>query len=352
MLGGMNTRALTPDDLPRIAGVADRAAMQSLTRACLATGLRALSRSQYGATASKILAEDKNADLLTRAATSPATLAGTPALQNIALAFVEALQPVSAASALIARSLQLQWDNNAEIRIPNLTVPQADWVAEGGPIPVQQQLATTSAALDPYKLAVLITLTGEMMRSSNAEAMVRATLLANVGPSLDAKMFNANAGVPGLSPPGLLHGVAAITGTAGGGLDAISADVAALADALAPVAGNGGIVLVAAVKQSSLLAMLLPGGSPFPILASSALAAGTVVAVATQALATIVSAPQIDASPNALYQEQTAPTTGGVMAGSPVRSLFQTDSIGLRFKLPCSWAMRGAGVAFITGTSW
>jgi hypothetical protein len=117
-----------------------------------------------------------------------------------------------------------------------------------------------------------------------------------------------------------------------------------------PVAGNGQICLIASIRQSVALAMSL-GGPPYSVFASAALPAGTVVAVATQALATIVAAPAIEASPNALVQEQTTPT-GDVMTGSPVRSFFQTDSVGLRFKLPCSWAMRGPGVAYVESVSW
>ena len=70
------------------------------------------------------------------------------------------------------------------------------------------------------------------MRSSNAETMVRAAMLANVGPSLDAAMFNTNAAVPGISPAGILHGVSPLTATAGGTLSAMVTDIAALADAL------------------------------------------------------------------------------------------------------------------------
>jgi hypothetical protein len=268
------------------------------------------------------------------------------------MAFAEALVPVSASAALIARSLQLEFDHNAEIRVPGLTLPHAAFIGEGAAIPVVQGTSAIDAVLDPYKLMTIVHLTGETLRSSNAEAMVRAALLANVGPSLDAAMFNTNAGVAGVSPPGLLQGVAALTPVAGGGIAAMSEDIVALADALAQVAGNGQICLVAALRQSVALNMLLPNGPPFPVFSSSALAPGTIIAVATQALATAVSAPVIEASHDAVVQEETAPT-GDAMTGNPVRSFYQTDSVGLKFKLPVAWAVRSpSGIAYITGTSW
>jgi hypothetical protein len=184
-----------------------------------------------------------------------------------------------------------------------------------------------------------------MMRNTNAEALVRAALLANVGPSLDAAMFSNAAGVPGVSPPGILNGVTALTAGS-----TMVEDIGALAEALAPVAGNGQLVLIAAIKQFVALQMS-PNGPPFPTFASSVLPAGEVVAVASQALATIVSAPIIEASGDVTVQDSTAPT-GDLMTSSPVRNVFQTDSVSLRFKLPCSWTMRGPGVAVVEGVSW
>jgi hypothetical protein len=324
--------------------------MRSLTRAVIATCLRAKSRSP-SSEADRILANDRDAELLTRAATSPTTLAGTPALQGIALAFVDALVPVSASAALIARSLQLTFDGNAEVRIPSLAMPNATFLGEGSMIPVVEGTTAIDAVLKPYKLMTICEFTNELLSNSNAETLTRAVLLANVGPSLDLAMFNANAGVAGVSPPGLLNGIAPIPSATGSGWDVMASDIAALAAVLASVAGNGQIVLIASIKQAVALAMSL-GGVPYPVLTSSALADGTLIAVATQAIATIVSAPAIEAAPFATIQEETTPSNG-VLTGTPVRSLFQADSVGLRFKLPVSWALRSpSAIAWINGVTW
>jgi hypothetical protein len=331
-----------------------KAAIRSLVRACIGIALRTSSQTQHGRAVEELLKNDRDAELLTKAASSPITLASTPGLQGIALAFVDALVPVSASAALIARSLQLQWDHNAEIRVPGLSLPHATFVGEGQPVSVMKGTSSIDAVLTPYKLMVLCHFTNELLQSSNAEALVRSVLLSNVGPSLDAAMFSAAAGVAGASPPGLLHGLTPLAATAGGDLSAMGTDIANLADALAPVSGNGQIVLIAAVKQATVLNMMSFGDAPYPIFSSAALAAGTVIAVASQALATAVSAPAIDASPDAIIHEETSPgpiSIGGVIA-APVRSFYQTDSVGIRFRLPVSWALRGPGVAYITGTSW
>jgi hypothetical protein len=343
-------KPIVPDDIRALAANVNRTSMASLTRACLAAGLKGLNRVHWPA-AEKILAGDQNADLILKAPTSPMGIGSSPILNRIAYAFLENLIPVSASAALIARSLRLQFDGAAQISIFGLTMPNAAFVAERAAIPVVQGTSALITVLTPYKLAVLITLTGEMMRNTNAENLVHDALLANVGISLDAAMFNNNAGVPNLSPPGLLNGVTPLTATAGGGLAAMAADIGALADALAPLSGNGQIVLIAAVKQATMLNMLLPNGPPYLVLASAAFPAGTVMAVATQALATVVSVPLVDASEDVTVQEQSTPS-GDLMTSNPVRNVFQTDSVSLRFRLPCTWTMRGAGVAVINGTTW
>ena len=187
--------AQTPIPLRADYGATQRAAMTSLTRAVLSVALRNHSRSNIPH-ADKILREDKSADLVLKAATSPATLAGNAALTQIALAFVNALIPVSASAALIARSLQLQFGDSASVSVPGLSLPSAAWVGEGQAIPVQQGVSSIAATLEPYKLGVILELTGEMLRNSNAEALIRAVLISSVGPSLDAALLSNAAGVP------------------------------------------------------------------------------------------------------------------------------------------------------------
>jgi hypothetical protein len=57
-------------------------------------------------------------------------------------------------------------------------------------------------------MAVITSLSGEMLRGSNSEAIVRQVLLDNVGPALDAAMFSDTAAVTEERPAGLLNGIA------------------------------------------------------------------------------------------------------------------------------------------------
>lgn len=225
------------------------AAVTSLTRAAIATGLRTLDPANY-AGHDKAWPNDRNIDLVLRAPSSPTDTVNAAALATVATAFVAALVPVSAAAGLIARGLQLSFNGAVAINVPGLVLPLADFIGQAKPIPAVQG-TSNAARLDPYKLAVIVALTGEMMRNSNAETVVRQVLIDNVGPSLDAAMFSADAGVAEERPPGLLHGITALTPAAAGTkAETMVDDIAALAAAVAPVAGNGQIVIVAAPAQA------------------------------------------------------------------------------------------------------
>ena len=174
-------------------------AMTSIARAAIITARRV--REPH---VKNLWRDDRDAELITRTAVSPTSTSDAAALATIRLAFIAALMPVSAAAQLIARSLQLSFDGAVEIGIPALTMPNAKWIREGAPIPVTQGNLTAGPMIEPYKLAVITSLSNEMIARSNAESMIRQLLIENTGPAIDAVMFSTNAGTPGLQPPGLL----------------------------------------------------------------------------------------------------------------------------------------------------
>src|SRR5262249_15063153 len=77
------------------------------------------------------------------------------------------------------------------------------------PIPVHN-LVSGSVALVPRKLATIVTLTAEMLASSNAEAFVTAALTQSVGLALDAALFDS-AAASAIRPAGLRYNIAART---------------------------------------------------------------------------------------------------------------------------------------------
>ncbi len=213
-----------------------------------------------------------------------------------------------------------------------------------------------SSNLEPHKFGCIVVLTREMIDSSNAEALTRQALLDAMAPSLDRRLFDANAAVADLRPAGLLSGKTPLTPAAAAdkGSDMI-ADLSALAEAVAPSAGNGGIVFIAAARQAAAV-NLAPLRDAYPVLASTSLAQGTVIAVATPALVSAFgAAPQIDITKAATMHTDTAPlpiASGGTMA-SPTTVTFQTDRVGVRLRWPLSWALRNANaIAHMTAVTW
>jgi hypothetical protein len=333
------------------------AALTSIVRASIAVATRHLAA--FGAPG-KTFPHDRDVDMILRAPSSPASTTNTPQLAHIAYAFVAALVPVSAAAALIDRSLKLNFDGAASISVPNLTLPNADFVGQGKPIPVVMGASSSGVLLEPHKLATIIALSGEMLRNSNAEAIVRQVLLDNIGPSLDSVMFSAAAAVADVRPPGLLNGIAPLTPTAAGPNQAelMVRDVGKLATAVAAVAGNSDVVIIAAPAQAVALRIYtwVGGPSPFPIMSSASLPPGRVIAIAARALATAFDAPQIDASrTSALHIASPAADladSGGTLA-QPIKSLMQIDAVGLRLRMPCGWALRTpTALAYLDSVSW
>jgi hypothetical protein len=300
--------------------------------------------------------EDRQVELLMRGAMTATSMADATALATIAMQFVSSLTPISAAAALISRSLQLTFDRAAQISVPSLTLPNAAFIGEGEPIPVVAGNTLPPALLDPHKLATIVPLTNEMIYNTNAEAIVRQALTENVGAALDAALFSTAAAVPGTRPPGILNGVTPLAASAAAPVDAMVEDIAAIAAALAPAAGGASPVLIAAPAQAAALT-LRTSRDFWPVLASNALPNTSVIGIVPAALATAVETPRIEAGPHAtLHFEDTTPgeivDVGGVLA-APAKSMFQTVSVGPRFILPVTWARRSPdAVAWIDSTKW
>src|SRR5262249_20878545 len=159
-----------------------------------------------------------------------------------------------------------------------ITVATADFVGEGAPIPVVAGTTSIGATLVPHKLSVVSTLTGEMMRSPNAETLVRQSLIESTGPAIDKQMFSSTAGDT-TRPAGILNGIAALTPAAAGQAkgEILVDDLQKLAVAIASVAGNGDIIIVAAPDAAAALRMRMPATLEWPILTSGSLAARTVI---------------------------------------------------------------------------
>ncbi len=104
---------------------------------------------------------------------------------------------------------------------------------------------------------------------------------------------------------------------------------------------------------------LAPREFAYAVYPTSALAAGTVVAVAPGAVAFAANpVPDIDVSAEAvLHMEDTTPleivSGTGPTTAAPVRSMFQTDCLAIRLLADFSWVkLHEDAVAFVEDVNW
>src|SRR5262245_4021305 len=355
---------------PRPAGIplrADRDALghnvtKSLVRAGIAHMLAKndLARRYPGDIAEQMWPHDSDAAWLTKAATSPATTTSIPSLLQTANAdFLATLGPMSAGSVLLSRGVQLAFGQNAGVSIPRIVADATgvDFVAEAAPLPVRQ-LTVGSLILVPDKFGTISVYTGELFRHSipNIEKLVRLTLTENVALALDSALLGTAASTAD-RPAGLRNAISALTPSAATPTDAaMNADIAAVVGAVAPVAGAAPIVLLAGPARATRL----PRDRGLEVLASGAIASDELIAVATNALASATDpVPRIDVGAETLLHMETSPTAIGTTGSpntvaAPARSLWQTDTVGLRLILQISWGLRHtSGLAWIDNiTAW
>ena len=239
-------------------------------------------------------------DMVLRAAQSPTSMTDAPDLVTVMAEFADALVPYSAAADLFRMSQNLTFGAAGILSVLAVSdLPLADWIAEGAPMPVVMGLAS-AVAMTPFKLGTIVALSNEMMMSASAETAMRAALLNNIGPSLDASLFTNAAGVPGLRPPGLLNGLTALPASgAASASEQMIGDVETLIDALAAYGGNGRIALIVSPKQSVRLTKFILGEKGYPVFVAANLT-NTMIAVATRALAVSMDPPAIDTSSQAV----------------------------------------------------
>jgi len=336
--------------------------VRNLSRTVIAKAISGFDRDRDSATILRDRwPEDDNplAPLVLRAASEPpASLTGSAGAlgRSIVEDLLNVIGPVGAGARLLREGLQFTFDSAATLYVPALqaTASLVSFVAESSPIPVRD-LVSSSVALVPRKLATIATLTGEMVASSNAEAFVTDALTQSVGLALDAALFDS-APADAVRPAGLRHGISARTPSAATDPHtAMIQDLVALAGAVSPIGGK--IVFVAAPPRAVAIDLWTYGPSPYQVFASPALAPNDVLAVACRGLASAVDAmPEVEASKvSTLHLEDTTPlpiVSSGVIA-SPTRSLWQTDTVGIKIRFNADWNLRDSrAIAWTTVTAW
>lgn len=274
--------------------------------------------------------------------------------------FLKSLRGVSAASQLM--ELGQRFDlRGGSISLPRLSAefPNAAWVVEAGPSPVFQG-ALASTVLTPKKLLALCALTNELAErgAEDAERIISYLLTQSVGRALDAKVLSADAATSA-APAGLLNGIAATAGTAGGGTAAMLADLKALTSAVSTAGGGGNLVIIANPAQAISLQVLSGTGLAIPVVIAPTLANATVIVLDLSAFVSGFGAdPQIDVSDGAVVHLEDANPLAIGTAGSPntvaakTVSAFQADFKVLRCFLRVAYGLRAPALAFTTTATW
>lgn len=295
-------------------------------------------------------------------------------VQTVNADFLQALMPYSVYPALRSRGIGISFDGIGTVSLPSRTAGGAGggFVAEGAPIRVGR-ITTAATTMTPKKLGVIVPFSRELAKRSTPaiEALVRQAILEDTGVILDSAILDAAASSTA-RPAGLLNGVSAVaSGYGGGDYQAVVADLKAL---LAPFyAANAGDNITVLMNPAQGLALsMMPGpgaagefgwASPLTsrlnIIESTNVTAGRLIAIRNSDFATALGdAPEFDVSEQAtVHMEDTTPleivSGTGPTTADPVRSFFQTATIGVRMLMDVSWKMRRSGmVQWIDGTSW
>jgi HK97 family phage prohead protease len=322
--------------------------------------------------------------LITRAPSAPATIpqAGWAAelVTQVWMDFIDALLPHGVFPSVASRGSQFTFGRAGVINLPmRLNTPSlgGSFVGEGAPIPVRQgQFATVQ--ITPKKMAVISTFTREISEHSTPaiEGLIREAILRDTAVSLDAVLLDANPATV-VRPAGLRLGATVVPPTAAGTAPvmAMLGDLKAMLAALQAITYDNIRsplwITTPQIKTSASLVYTTTGDTPFrtevnggmlngiPIVTSTAVPAHTLMLLDVADFASVTeAAPRFDVSDQAvLHMEDTTPLaiasgSPGTVA-SPTRSLWQTDTIGVRMILQANWIYRRTGmVASMTAPSW
>jgi HK97 family phage major capsid protein len=288
--------------------------------------------------------------------------------------FIQGLVPKAVFSQLSKLGDSFTFGRNGAVLLPSrntaATVSGA-FVGVGLPIPVKQG-QFLPITLTPKKMAVITTVTRELTLHSvpTIESVLKAAILDDTSVALDVVLLDTNAATA-VRPAGL-RSVTKITASVTTTIVGFIADLKAMISAfITGTRGNFRNPVWIMNPVDVLAAQLLPttGGADYffqtqlsqgmllgiPIIQSTNVTADTMIL--TDGADFVVSTgdtPEFEiADQMALHMEDTAPagiTGPGAVFASPVRSMWQTDSIAIKMHLPINFSMRRLGVTQWTDT--
>jgi hypothetical protein len=273
--------------------------------------------------------------------------------------FLATLAPMSAAAWLVERGLQVTLPPASTFGLPareggpSTTV---SWVGEGDPIPVRSYAVNEDCELAPKKFGFIIGISRELVKRANGEAIVRQLIREDAAATLDAAYFST-ATADSDTHAGLLSGVTAIEGYAGGDRTAIETDLEALTDVVAP-SGSGEFAFIVSPKRAARMRVRHPDlASELTFLPSLAIADDRIVCVDPASWAHGLGDFEIETGSYVSLHQSDTPAEivsgTGPATADPVRSYYQTNAISVRLLADVAFAARRANaVAWVDNATW
>jgi hypothetical protein len=325
----------------------------SLVRAATSTAIAAWDKTSALKVAVREFSSDRVAEWLVRApALITDTASAPPLARSVMPDLITALGPTSAAARIFNEGLRLSFGRSAALAVPTILGDSAysSFVAEGSPIPVVQGQVEPLIILTPKKLATIVVLTSEMVRSSNIEALMTDALIRSTGVALDFALLG-DAPPSDAQPAGLRYGIAPlVASTAPDPNAALMQDLETVTRASMEFSEKTPVMVLSRIRALMAELRSQHGLAPLTVIGTRALR-GTMImmGVAPQhCVSALGEMPEITATRESAMLMDTAPD-----GGPPTRSMWQTDCVAVLVKLPVSWGLREAsGVAWLVTTNW
>jgi hypothetical protein len=343
-----------PVAAPRPAGLTARFAA-----CCL---IAKLERRTAADVAKQSFADDRDLQHLIelRAASGPATTTqATWAAELIGVTVADIAQnllPTSTFAQLRSMGMQYTFAGGPPVRVP-FHNPSASggFTVEGGPIPAAAMLLS-SLTLKPKRANSIIAMSRELLQSgpANVETSLRALIADDLGLMIDGILLG-NTAATAAAPAGLLAGLTSLGATAGGGMNAMFADMTKLLAATSP---NLKPLMIMGTAQLAQTAIVVPPIG-IPVIVSPNMPANQVVMIDASCFASALGTPDFNVSENPSVHMDTVPLPlasgpqGSAVLASPTQSMWQTATTGLRSIIEVDWALRRTNaVAFISSVTW
>ena len=349
MCPGMEQRPLVPSDVDQ------QVRAQAFTRAAFALCMHA---ADPGGLEPEDIARSRwetqpRVARIVRGIVDPLDTSGSAAIVTQAFSsFLGGLGQPTAAAALMSSGISLgPIPAGNKCYVPWVAAGQAPelvFLDEGDPVPIAD-LTSSTLAVEPRFASIAMAASRQLFKAGNAEEIFGFMLRLGAARGLDREIFATTAATTS-KPGGLLCRLIALANTTG----SMSGDLATLTAAI--IAAGGGQNVIFVTSPGRARAMQIASNTPLPVVGSLALTDDQLVGVDGSAFFYSISQPTIRTSTEALVAMSDDPepvvSDAGVLASSPVRSLFQTDAIALAIEMRIDWVVPPGLVQMISSPQW